>query len=378
MADTVPAGIPDRTLVFDNGTLSVKIGYAGENQPRLNIPMIVGTPKVASEMVGIQNKEFFVGFEALAKQNLLNLVDPIEDGVITNWPFIEQLWHDVFVNELHVDPENFCILAGEKPLLLPERRERLVQMFFETFQVGGFFSCQQAVLALFSSGRTTGIVLDAGEGIHHIVPVYEGYSVPHAVIKSELSGAKLTDFMGRLAVERTPSAADLPLNCIRVIKEKLCYVPLDFQAEIQTSETLASTKMPNGRIFEAGTERFRCPEMLFDPTLSGMTCEGIHQSLFNSIMRCDIDIRKDLYKNIVLCGGSSMFQGFSERIEKEVIALAPPSMKVRVFAPPERRNSVWIGGSVLGARDFFRETMAVSRKEYQEQGAAIVHRKCHS
>jgi actin-related protein len=95
-------------------------------------------------------------------------------------------------------------------------------------------------------------------------------------------------------------------------------------------------------------------------------------------MRCDIDIRKDLYKNVVLCGGSSMFQGFSERIEKEVIALAPPSMKVRVFGPPERRNSVWIGGSVLGAREFFRDTMAVSRREYQEVGVSIVHKKCHS
>jgi actin-related protein len=208
-----------------------------------------------------------------------------------------------------------------------------------------------------------------------VVPVYEGYSIPHAVVKSELSGARLTDFMRSLVIDR---AADLPLNCIRTIKERLCYVPLDFQAELQTAETRAATKMPNGRIFEAGSERFRCPEMLFDPTLGGMTCEGIHQSLFNSIMKCDIDIRKDLYKNIILCGGSSMFQGFSERIEKEVIALAPPSMKVRVFAPPERRNSVWLGGSVLGARDFFRETMAVSRKEYLEQGVAIVHRKCHS
>jgi actin-related protein len=254
----------------------------------------------------------------------------------------------------------------------------MIQLVFETFKAGGFFVCEQSVLALFSSGRTTGIVHDAGEGIHHIVPVYEGYTIPHAVIKSELSGSVLTNYMRQLLTERTPAAADLPLPCIRAVKEKLCYVPLDFQAEVQTTETFESTKMPNGRMFEAGAERFRCPELLFDPTLNQMTCEGIHQSLFSSIMRCDIDIRKDLYKNVVLCGGSSMFQGFSERIEKEVIALAPPSMKVRVFGPPERRNSVWLGGSVLGAREFFRGIMAVSNAEYREVGASIVHSKCHS
>jgi actin-related protein len=370
--------VPDRTIVLDNGTLTLKVGYAGENQPRFTIPMVVGTPKAGSLMVGIQTKEYFVGFEALAKQNLLDLVNPIEDGVIMNWQYIEQLWYEVFVNNFHIDIEEFCVLQGEKPLLPLSSRETMIQLVFETFKAGGFFVCQQSVLALFSSGRTTGIVLDAGEGIHHIVPVYEGYTIPHAVIKSELSGAILTDFMRQLMIERTPSAADLPINCVRTVKEKLCYVPLDFQAEIQSAETMESTKMPNGKLFEAGNERFQCPEVLFDPSLNQKTCEGIHQSLFNSIMRCDIDIRKDLYKNVVLCGGSAMFQGFSERIEKEVIALAPPSMKVRVFGPPERRNSVWIGGSVLGARDFFRNTMAVSRAEFQEVGASIVHRKCHS
>jgi actin-related protein len=370
--------IPDRTIVLDNGTLTLKAGYAGENQPRFTIPMIVGTPKPGSLMVGIQNKEYFVGSEALAKHNLLDLVNPIEDGVITNWQYIEQLWYELFVNNFHINIEEFCVLHGEKPLLPHSNRETMIQLVFETFKAGGFFLCQQSVLALFSSGRTTGIVLDAGEGIHHIVPVYEGYTIPHAVIKSELSGAVLTDFMRQLMTERSPPAADLPINCVRAVKEKLCYVPLDFQAEVQSVETIESTKMPNGKLFEAGNERFRCPELLFDPSLNQRTCEGIHQSLFNSIMKCDIDIRKDLYKNVVLCGGSSMFQGFSERIEKEVIALAPPSMKVRVFGPPERRNSVWIGGSVLGARDFFRETMAVSRAEFQEVGVSIVHRKCHS
>lgn len=370
--------IPSQTIVFDNGTSTLKVGYAGQDQPRFTIPMTVGTPKPGSQMVGIQNKEFFVGYEAIAKQNLLDMINPMDNGVVSNWDYIEHLWHDVFYNDLHIEPENYCVLVGEKPLVPLSTREKMIQTMFETFNVGGFFSCQQSVLALFSSGKTTGIVLDAGEGNHTIVPVYEGYTIPHAVIKSELSGSVVTDYMKQLMTERSATAADLPENCIKSVKEKLCYVPLDFQAEMQAAEQFASTKMPNGHMFECGNERFRCPEILFDPTLNSMTCEGVHQSIFNSIMKCDIDIRKDIYKNIVLCGGSAMFQGFSERIEKEVIALAPPSMRVRVFAPPERRNSVWLGGSVLGAQEFFRQTMAVSKKLYQEVGANIVHKKCHS
>ena len=370
--------LPAQTVVFDNGTLAMKIGYAGEDQPRLTIPMIAGKPKPHSMMVGIQNKEYFVGYEALEKRNLLDLVNPVQNGVITNWEYIEQLWRHVFFNELHIEPQDFCLLFGEKPLIPLQNREKMIQVMFETFNAGAFYLCNQEVLSLFSSGRTTGIVLDAGEGTHRIVPIYEGYTIPHAVIESELSGIMLTDYMRKLLVEKNPEAAELPVNCIRHLKEKLCYIPLDFQAEMQGAEQRASTKMPNGHMFECGNERVRCPELIFDPSLNDLSFEGIHQSLFSSIMRCDIDIRRDLYKNIILPGGTSMFQGFSERVEKEVIALAPPSMKVKVFAPPERRNSVWIGGSVLGARDFFRQRMAVSRKVYNEEGAQIVHRRCHS
>ncbi|OHS98598.1 actin [Tritrichomonas foetus] len=363
------------TIILDNGTSTIKAGFSGENQPRVTVPMMVGKPKPGSNMVGIQSKEYFVGHEAVTKQNLLDIVHPVENGIITNWQYIEQLWQSIFYDDLHIIPEDYSVLLSEKPMNTPENREKTIQVLFETFNVRSFFTCQQAVLGLFSVGKTTGIVLDAGEGLQHVVPVYEGYSIPHAIIKSELSGALLTEYMGKLLGRRV---SDLPPACIRHIKEKLCYVPLDFQAEAQAAEQIASTRLPTGEFFECGSERFKCPELLFDPSLGDFEFEGIHQSIFNSIMKCDIDIRKDLYKNVLLCGGSSMFRGFSERVEKEIIALAPPSMKIRVFAPPERRNCVWLGGSVLGDRDFFSTTMAVSRKEYEESGAQIVHLKCHN
>lgn len=363
------------TIVLDNGTSSIKAGFSGENQPRVTLPMLVGKPKPGSNIVGIQSKDYFVGNEALTKQNLLDIIDPVENGIITNWEYIEQLWKYVFYDELHVIPEDYCVLVTEKPFNRPENREKTLQVLFETFHVTSLYTCQQAVLGLFGIGKTTGITLDCGEGNYHIVPVYEGYSISHAILKSELSGAMLTNYMQQLLGEK---AADLPLTSIRQIKEKLCYVPLDYQAESQAAEQFASTKLATGEIFECGSERYRCPEILFDPTLNELEFDGIHQSIFDSIMKCDIDIRKDMYKNILLCGGSAMFRGLSERIEKEIIALAPPSMKIRVFAPPERRNCVWLGGSALGDRDFFKQSMVVTRKEYEDQGAQIVHLKCHN
>ena len=362
------------TIVLDNGTSSLKAGFSGENQPRLVVPMLVGKAKAGSNMVGIQSKDYFVGQEAVEKQNLLDVVAPVDNGQIKNWPYIEQLWMSTFYDGLHIIPEEYGVLLSEKPMNPRENREKTIQVLFETFNVQHFYSCQQAVLGLFSIGKTTGIVLDAGEGFHHIVPVYEGYTTQHAIIKSQLSGKMLTDYMRQLCGEKADNIDDVNM---RLIKERLCYVPLDYQAEIQAAEQFAATSLTTGELFQCGAERFKCPEILFDPMLAEHEFEGIHQSIFDSIMKCDIDIRKDLYKNILLCGGSAMFKGFSERIEKEIIALAPPSMRIRVFGPPERRNSVWIGGSVLGNRDFYRRQMVVTRAEYKEEGPQIVHLKCH-
>lgn len=106
-----------------------------------------------------------------------------------------------------------------------------------------------------------------------------------------------------------------------------------------------------------------------------METPGIHETTYNSIMRCDMDIRKDLYANTVLSGGSTMFPGMADRIQKEIAALAPCSMKIKIIAPPERKYSVWIGGSILASLTTFQQ-MWISKMEYDESGPIIVHRKC--
>ena len=141
------------------------------------------------------------------------------------------------------------------------------------------------------------------------------------------------------------------------------------------SELEKQYELPDGQVITIGNERFRCAEVLFKPSLIGKEIEGIHRCTYDSIMKCDVDIRKDLYGNIVLSGGSTMFEGIVDRMQKEITDLAPKSMKIKIVAPPERKYSVWIGGSILSSLSTFQQ-MWISKQEYDESGPAIVHRKC--
>merc|ERR1712122_392962 len=160
---------------------------------------------------------------------------------------------------------------------------------------------------------------------------------------------------------------------------KLCYIALDYDTELkstaESSDKEKTYELPDGNIITVGAERFRCAEVLFQPSFIAKEASGIHDTSFQSIMKCDVDIRKDLYANVVLSGGTTMFQGIGERMTKELTALAPSTMKIKVVAPPERKYSVWIGGSILSSLSTFQQ-MWISKGEYDESGPTIVHRKC--
>jgi actin len=223
--------------------------------------------------------------------------------------------------------------------------------------------------------------MDIGDGVCQVLPIYEGHPLPRGIWRQNLGGRDLTAYLQKVLNERCYTfTTSAEREIVRDLKEKLCYVALDFEAEMQkaatTTDCNASYTLSEGNETVIANERFCCPELLFKPSLDDFEFDGIDQMLFDSIVKCDIDVRKDLYANIVLSGGSTMFQGLPERIEKEIIRLAPPTTRIRVVAPTDRNYAVWIGGSILASLPGFLG-MVITHEEYNDAGPGIVHRKCN-
>ncbi|KAL4661511.1 hypothetical protein H8957_015388 [Semnopithecus entellus] len=354
-------------LVCDNGSGLVKAGFAGDDAPRAVFPSIVGRPRHQGVMVGMGQKDSYVGDEAQSKRGILTLKYPIEHGIITNWDDMEKIWHHTFYNELRVAPEEHPTLLTEAPLNPKANREKMTQIMFETFNVPAMYVAIQAVLSLYASGRTTGECPPSAER-----PASASPPTTHSLPRAHRHRAGL-----RRRRHPQPYAAEREI--VRDIKEKLCYVALDFENEMATAASSSSLEksyeLPDGQVITIGNERFRCPETLFQPSFIGMESAGIHETTYNSIMKCDIDIRKDLYANNVMSGGTTMYPGIADRMQKEITALAPSTMKIKIIAPPERKYSVWIGGSILASLSTFQQ-MWITKQEYDEAGPSIVHRKC--
>jgi len=261
----------------------------------------------------------------------------------------------------------------------------MAEIFFENFQVPRFYVAIQAVMSLYSHGRTTGLVVDSGDGVSHTVPVFEGFSIPAAILRMDIAGRVLTNFVKKLIQEHCGKdmTSSSEKESVKKIKEDLCFV-CETQAQYDEYSAEANTSSAHDKNYELpdksvinvkGVVRFRGPELLFQPNLDGESCDGLHTLTANSIAKADLDVRKDLAKNLILSGGSTMYEGLPDRLKNEVTTLLPAGNDVRVIAEKSRKYSVWKGASTLAMLSSFTNQW-VTKEEYDEVGKTILHRKC--
>ena len=360
-------------ICLDNGSFFLKAGFGGEDTPRVEMPNMIGTTKHASILVGTGNKKHYIGNEAIARRGTLNLKQPMEHGNVSDWDKMEEVWRYMFMNELKVAPEDHPVLMSFHLSNMTNNVNTLAT-FFESFNVPAMYIGVQSLFSLYGSGRTSGLIVDVGDGVTSTVPFYEGEYLKHAKNRVDLGGRDVTTFLANLIKFRGAHLDNVTeLEVARMIKETNCFVAADYQEELKKIEESSVHELthilPDGQAITLNEERFKAPEIFFNPALNGMECEGVQENTFSAIRRSAIDVRKTLFENIILVGGSTLTQGFATRLEHEIVLKAPANMKVNVVLPEERHHLQWIGMSIYASLNGLNNRGTwLSREDYDEYG----------
>ncbi|UYV70684.1 ACTR2 [Cordylochernes scorpioides] len=441
------------TSYTDECVQFVKCGYAGSNFPAFTFPSMVGRPiiraahKIGDIEVKIQHvlssmhshfdkvspelrfcrtnirsvrswlQDLMVGDEASKLRSMLEVSYPMENGIVRNWDDMCHVWDYTFgPAKMDLDPTQCKILLTEPPMNPLKNREKMIEVMFESYQFAGTYIAIQAVLTLYAQGLLTGVVVDSGDGVTHICPVFEGFALPHLTRRLDIAGRDITRYLIKLLLLRGYAfnhSADF--ETVRMMKEKLCYIGYNIEQEqklaLETTYLVESytfillfggatawcvcVQLPDGRVIKLGGERFEAPEALFQPHLINVEGQGLAELVFGTVQSADIDIRPELYKHIVLSGGSTMYPGLPSRLEREIKQLylervlrgdhdklsrtecmcAVQKFKIRIEDPPRRKDMVFIGGAVLADVMKDKDTFWMSREEYLEKGLKVVMEK---
>jgi len=401
-------GLP--AVVIDNGTGYTKMGFAGNIEPQYIVPTVIATQegkaKAATQKKGIEDLDFFIGDEALNMSKTYDLFYPVRHGQIENWTHMESFWEHCIFKYLRCEPEDHFFLLTEPPLNAPENREYTAEIMFETFNVPGLYIAVQAVLALAASWTSrnikertlTGTVIDSGDGVTHVIPVAEGYVIGSSIKHIPLAGRDITAFVQQLMRERNePIPPAESLEVAKRVKETYSYVCPDIVKEFskydadpskwirQHNFTNSVTKKPY--TVDVGYERFLGPEIFFNPEIfSSDFLTPLPKVVDDTIQTCPIDVRRGLYKNIVLSGGSTMFKDFAKRLARDIkrsvdyrikrseelsggkIKAVP--LEVNVISHHMQRYAVWFGGSMLASTPEFYN-VCHTKQQYDEIGPSI-------
>lgn len=384
-------------VVCDNGTGFVKCGFAGENFPTSIFPSMIGRPlmRYEEQFNDVELKDVMVGDECAKYRAMLETSYPVNKGIVEDWEGMKHLWDYTFFERMKIECKDHNILLTEPPMNPKKNQAKMLENMFETYNFAGAKVNIQAMLVLYAQGLLTGVVVDSGDGVSHVVPVWQGVCPPDLIMRMDVAGRNVTRYLIKLLQVRGYAfnrSADF--ETVRQIKEKLCYCAYDVELEkklaLQTTTLVRNYTLPDGRVIKLGAERFQAPEALFSPHLVGVEdvggSSGIAELLFNMIQKAPQDLRTDFYSHIVLSGGSTMYPGLPSRLEKEMRSQylehvlkgdkkRLSKFKLRIEDPPRRKHMVFLGGSVLADIMKDRPEFWISRQEWDEHGANIVGKK---
>jgi actin len=365
-------------VVIDNGSNTIKAGFAGDDAPRKIFPSLIGYTKKSPINLAMDEKSYYVGDEAKERRGRLEMKTPFYDSLVSDWTDVENTWSYTFFNALKVCPEEVYAVITESPMNPKKYRERTMETLFELFNLEGVYLASKSLLSLYSTGKTTGCVIDSGKGVTYSVPIYEGYASPHTIINLNLGGRHLDNQLNKILFEKGYEfTTPLELELLSEIKEKLCSISTvknNMTKETKFESEFKTYNLPDDSVVRLGIEKQTIPEILFNPKLLGINEPGLHECCFKSIMKTNTEIRPEMFSNIVLAGGNTLFDGMRKRLREEIIDVAPTKTKVEVSDNPERLYSSWIGGSIIGNMDTF-QYLCITRKEYDESGGKIVNDK---
>ncbi|XP_063929298.1 actin-like protein 6B isoform X1 [Zophobas morio] len=418
MSGAVYGGDEVGALVFDIGHNTTRAGFGGEDSPKLDIPSTIGVWLDSHD--DVTQKRYNIGITSInVRRSEMELTTFLKDGMVENWEIFENFLDYIYTNALRAIPNDHPLLITEPPWVTHPKREQLTELMFEKYNVPALYLAKNASLAAFANGRPTCLVVDSGATHTSAVPVHDGFVLTQAVVKSPAGGdylsAQCRNYLNEKGIEIVPPCMVASKEITkseeaanfkrRVYQAKLTdswhnymvrQVMQDFQASVlQVSDNLYDEEVvktmpaihyefPNGFHKDFGVERFKIPEPLFNPVAgikSGIQPTlGVGPLVTTSVGMCDIDIRPAMYGSVVVTGGNSNLQGFTERLNRDLAAKTPPviSMRLKIISAPgatERKFGAWSGGSILTSLGSFQQ-LWVSKQEYDDGGKAIVQSKC--
>jgi len=361
------------SIILDIGSGLVKAGFSGEDGPRNIFNSIVGIPKMAGLKVGMEQKERYVGDEAISNLEIMNFFPPVQRGEVADWDKFETLMHYLLYNQIEVVPEEMSVLITETPLSSKENRAKISEMLFEKFNVEKCHIANSSMLGLLAYGKVSGIIVDCGFNVTSTVPIYEGFPLQYASKKINLGGEDLSLKLLDLIKDKVDPSFKLIKGRLLAddIKEKKGYISINNNEEQEEEKQDESNyTLPDGKDLKLGTEIFKSNDILFNPPEENEGLISVPKMVIDSLSQCDDDVRNDINESICLIGGTTLMKNFPEKLRMELSDSKDLGNFNLSFAP-ERQFSSWVGGSIMSSLDNF-PYMWVTKEEYDEKGKTLV------